>query len=85
MQRCVKCNLVDGGIKSGFLRGKQRYFCKICDLYFILDLKTVKPNKKNDQVTIVDLAKHLGKSVSTVSRALNEKSDISQQTRELVI
>lgn len=85
MQRCIKCNLVDGVIKSGFLRGKQRYYCKLCDLYFILENIDVKPPKKSVQTTIVDLAKHLGISVSTVSRALNDKSDISQHTRNTVL
>lgn len=85
MQRCIKCNSVDGVIKSGFLRGSQRFYCKQCDFYFVLDNENVKPAKKNSQVTIVDLAKHLGISVATVSRALNDKSDISQHTRKTVL
>lgn len=85
MQRCIKCNSVDGVIKSGFLRGSQRFYCKQCDFNFVLDNESIKPIKKSGQVTIVDLAKHLGISVATVSRALNDKSDISQHTRKTVL
>ncbi len=85
MQRCIKCNSVDGVIKSGFLRGSQRYYCKQCDFNFVLDTEIIKPIKKSGQVTIVDLAKHLGISVATVSRALNDKSEISQHTRKTVL
>lgn len=85
MQRCIKCNSVDGVIKSGFLRGSQRFYCKQCDFNFVLDTESIKPIKKSGQVTIVDLAKHLGISVATVSRALNDKSDISQHTRKTVL
>ncbi len=85
MQRCIKCNSVDGVIKSGFLRGSQRFYCKQCDFNFVLYTETIKPIKKSGQVTIVDLAKHLGISVATVSRALNDKSEISQQTRKTVL
>ncbi|MER0440361.1 substrate-binding domain-containing protein [Emticicia sp. W12TSBA100-4] len=85
MQKCIKCNSVDGVIKSGFLRGSQRFYCKQCDFNFVLDTESIKPIKKSGQVTIVDLAKHLGISVATVSRALNDKSDISQLTRKTVL
>lgn len=85
MQRCIKCNSVDGVIKSGFLRGSQRFYCKQCDFNFVLETESNKPIKKSGQVTIVDLAKHLGISVATVSRALNDKSDISPLTRKAVL
>lgn len=85
MQRCIKCNSVDGVIKSGFLRGSQRFYCKQCDFNFVLETESNKPTKKSGQVTIVDLAKHLGISVATVSRALNDKSDISPLTRKAVL
>lgn len=85
MQRCIKCNSVDGVIKSGFLRGSQRYYCKQCDFYFVLENEGSRTTKKSGQVTIVDLAKHLGISVATVSRALNDKSDISPLTRKAVL
>jgi len=66
MQRCIKCNSVDGVIKSGFLRGSQRFYCKMYNFNFVLNTESVKPIKKNGQVTIVDLSKHLGISVATV-------------------
>lgn len=85
MQRCIKCNSVDGVIKSGFLRGSQRFYCKQCDFYFVLENENPRTSKKSGLVTIVDLAKHLGISVATVSRALNDKSDISPITRKAVL
>ncbi|WP_337042247.1 LacI family DNA-binding transcriptional regulator [Emticicia sp. 17c] len=85
MQKCVKCNSVDGVIKSGFLRGKQRFYCKLCHFNFILENDDAKPTQKATQTTIVDLAKHLGIAPSTVSRALNGKSDISPFTRKAVV
>lgn len=85
MQRCIKCNSVDGVIKSGFLRGSQRYYCKQCDFYFVLENESSRITKKSSQITIVDLARHLGISVATVSRALNDKSDISPLTRKAVL
>lgn len=36
-------------------------------------------------ITIIDIAKKLNTSVSTVSRAFNNKSDISSKTKELVL
>lgn len=84
MQRCIKCNTVDGVIRSGFLRGKQRFFCKLCDFYFILENENTRLPQKTNQTTIIDLAKHLGIAASTVSRALNGKSDISPFTRKAV-
>jgi LacI family transcriptional regulator len=85
MQRCIKCNSVDGVIRSGFLRGKQRFFCKLCNFHFVLEHENVKSPQKTNQTTIVDLAKHLGIAASTVSRALNGKSDISPFTRKAVM
>ncbi len=85
MQRCIKCNSVDGVIRSGFLRGKQRFFCKLCNFHFILESENSKSPQKANQATIVDLAKHLGIAASTVSRALNGKADISPFTRKAVM
>jgi LacI family transcriptional regulator len=85
MQRCIKCNSVDGVIRSGFLRGKQRFYCKVCNFNFILENEDAKRPQKANQTTIIDLAKYLGIAASTVSRALNGKSDISPFTRKAVI
>lgn len=84
MQKCIKCNSVDGVIRSGFLRGRQRFHCKACNFHFTLENEDSKLPQKASQVTIVDLAKHLGISASTVSRALNGKSDISPFTRKAI-
>jgi len=40
---------------------------------------------KSKRATIKDIAKNLGLSVSTVSRALNENENIKKETRELVL
>ncbi len=40
---------------------------------------------KNNQITIIDIAKILGITKSTVSRALNNHPDISQATKDAVI
>lgn len=85
MQKCIKCNSVDGVIRSGFLRGKQRFYCKLCHFNFILENEDVKRPQKTNQTTIIDLAKYLGIAASTVSRALNGKSDISPFTRKAVM
>lgn len=39
---------------------------------------------KGNRTTLADIAKALGVSVNTVSHALNNKSDISQETKELI-
>ena len=35
MQKCRKCGKVDGIIKAGFLRGQQRFLCKLCNHHFV--------------------------------------------------
>ncbi|GGD52322.1 LacI family transcriptional regulator [Emticicia aquatilis] len=44
-----------------------------------------QPTKSNNPITIVDVANFLGVSISTVSRALNNKSDINQKTKDAII
>lgn len=86
MQKCIKCGEVDGIIRAGFLRGLQRFHCKLCDFYFVIQLKDIETTtKKNNPITIIDVAKHLGVSISTVSRALNNKADINQKTKDAII
>lgn len=70
--------------KSGIVRGKQRYYCKDCNIYFTLPEVNTKQHKKH-MTTIVDIAKALNISKSTVSRALHEHSDINPQTRTAVL
>ena len=85
---CTKCNQVNAISRSGIIRGKQRYYCKHCDTYFTLPGKETIPAPgtiKKHMATIVDIAKALNISKSTVSRALHEHSDINPQTREAVL
>ncbi|NBA88628.1 substrate-binding domain-containing protein [Emticicia sp. CRIBPO] len=85
MQKCTKCHQVDGVIKAGFIRGNQRFFCKICSQHFILENAFKSDLKKNGQSTITDVANALGVSISTVSRALNDKSDINPDTKKAIL
>lgn len=85
MQKCVKCQQVDGVIKAGFIRGNQRFFCKICNQHFILESTPKSDLKRHGQSTITDVAKALGVSISTVSRALNDKSDINPDTKKAIL
>ncbi len=88
MIRCVKCNQVHAITRAGILRGRQRYYCKDCKTYFTLpevDKKAFPETGKKHMATIVDIAKALNISKSTVSRALREHSDINPQTREAVL
>ena len=87
MIRCTKCNQVHAITKSGIVRGKQRYYCKDCKINFTLPGKqqwTRRTHNKKHMATIVDIAKALNISKSTVSRALHEHSDINPQTRQAV-
>ncbi len=88
MIKCVKCTEVDAIAKAGIVRGKQRYYCEHCDYYFTLplfDLEREKISAKKHQTTIIDIARSLQVSKSTVSRALRGHSDISQQTRQAIL
>ncbi|PQA54021.1 LacI family DNA-binding transcriptional regulator [Siphonobacter curvatus] len=83
MIHCPKCHQVDSINKAGMVRGKQRYYCKSCQRHFSF-ADTPKPRSKH-QVTIVDMARELGISKSTVSRALRDQSDIHPSTRKAVV
>jgi DNA-binding LacI/PurR family transcriptional regulator len=88
MIRCTKCNQVNAISRSGIIRGNQRYYCKNCKSYFTLPGKEKIPaggNNKKHMATIVDIAKALNISKSTVSRALHKHGDINPQTREAVL
>jgi len=86
MIKCIRCKHVHAITKSGIVRGKQRYFCKDCNIYFTLPHETtVDMKQKKHMTTIVDIAKALNVSKSTVSRALHEHEDINPQTREAVL
>ncbi len=88
MVRCIKCNQVHTIARSGMVRGKQRYYCKDCKCYFTLPAIAAAPTQetgKKHMATIMDIAKALNISKSTVSRALHEHSDINEQTRQAVL
>ncbi|KQS31165.1 LacI family DNA-binding transcriptional regulator [Dyadobacter sp. Leaf189] len=89
MIKCVKCGQVEGIMKAGYVRGKQRFLCKPCNYYFTIQEKdvstAVQQKRKRHQTTIIDIARTLGVSNSTVSRALHGHADISPDTRQAVL
>lgn len=86
--RCPKCNKPERIQRAGIIRNKQRYYCKDCNYHFIVE--KIKKNKasyrfKNDgQTSLRDIAVAAGVSTATVSRALNNKPDINEQTSALI-
>ncbi len=85
--KCPKCGKVETILKSGFVRGLQRYYCKECIYHFTLIKKGRYRNSafdKKRQTTIIDIAKAVGVSASTVSRALKDHEDIGIRTKALV-
>ncbi|TCN59520.1 LacI family DNA-binding transcriptional regulator [Flavobacterium circumlabens] len=81
--KCPKCSKVETILKSGFIRQKQRYYCKECNYNFTLNHESRKAKnktRKNYQTTIVDIGNAMGISATTVSRALRNHPDISPAT-----
>lgn len=87
MIRCIKCNDVSGIVKAGQVRGKQRYYCKHCDYYFTLQSSPHTSNTVSSRhhATILDIARQLKISKSTVSRALRNSKEINLETRNAVL
>ncbi|MBN8860652.1 MAG: LacI family DNA-binding transcriptional regulator [Sphingobacteriales bacterium] len=90
MIRCPKCSQVHAINCSGMVRGKQRYYCKECNVYFTLseNVPVVTEEaavRKKHMTTIADIAQALNISKSTVSRALHEHSDINPATKKAVM
>lgn len=82
----MKCGAVDAIAKSGIIRGKQRYYCKRCDYYFTIHSPADLPVAfRRHQTTIIDIARELQISKSTVSRALHGHKDIHEDTRRIVL
>lgn len=83
--KCPKCQKIERILKSGIIRGKQRFYCKDCNYHFTLVHESRKQKtearKNNDKTSLKDIANAAGVSISTVSRALNEHPDISIETR----
>lgn len=85
--KCTKCSKEETVLRAGFIRGKQRFLCKECNYHFTIykERDNDKPSqRKNHATTIIDIAKAIGISVSTVSRALKDHPDISVQTKKAV-
>ncbi|KAA6438538.1 substrate-binding domain-containing protein [Dyadobacter flavalbus] len=88
MISCPKCSEVGSIMKAGYVRNKQRYVCKDCNYFFTLtNPESPVPRKKarRHQTTIIDIARSIGVSNSTVSRALHGHADISPETRQAVL
>ena len=82
--KCPKCNKAETILKSGFIRKKQRFYCKECNYNFTLHHSGKKASTnvfRSHQTTIADIANAVGVSVSTVSRALHDHPDISPERR----
>jgi len=88
MISCPKCSEVGSIMKAGYVRHKQRYVCKDCNYFFTLSepnqILSTQKNRRH-QTTIIDIAKSIGVSNSTVSRALHGHADISPETRQAVL
>lgn len=82
---CTQCNAIENVVKAGFVRGKQRLFCKACQVHFTFPSSHQTTPKPSHQTTIIDVAKALGVSPSTVSRAMNGSTDINHFTRQEII
>lgn len=83
---CPKCEKAETIQKSGIVRKKQRFYCKDCNYHFTIHHESAKSRKKQKansggQTSLLDIAKAVGVSVSTVSRALNDHADISEKTK----
>lgn len=85
MTKCPACEQVDGIVRAGIVRGKQRYYCKGCAIHFSQPSVVPTPSAGTHQVTIVDIARQLGVSKSTVSRALRGQADIHPGTRQAIL
>ena len=85
MIKCLTCNEVSGIVKAGKQIYNQRYFCKYCKKHFTIKKNKQDKPKKNESITIKDLARKLGYSISTISRALNESNEINKETRRTIL
>ena len=86
--KCPKCTKVERILKAGIVRNKQRYYCKDCNYHFIVAVpkKSIgrSSSKEDLQTSMQDIAKAAGVSTTTVSRALNDRPDINNQTSKFI-
>lgn len=86
--RCPKCNKPEKVLKAGIVRDRQRYVCKDCNYHFITDRrnrkKSASRSRSGIQTSLRDIAVAAGVSTATVSRALNDRPDINEDTRALI-
>ncbi len=86
--KCPKCNKAERILKSGIVRNKQRFYCKDCNYHFIEASPKRKNNivlkSNNDQISLQDIAAAAGVSTTTVSRALKDRTDISEKTKKFI-
>jgi DNA-binding LacI/PurR family transcriptional regulator len=86
MIKCPHCSQVDAVVRAGLVRGKQRYHCRTCAQHFTLpDPRPAAEPARRRPTTIIDMARELGISKSTVSRALRGHADIHPGTRQAVL
>lgn len=85
MITCSKCHSADSLAKAGFVRGRQRFHCKACDFRFTVAPTDSLPEQRKPQTTLSDIARSLGVASSTVSRALNGRTDINAATRQVIV
>jgi len=86
--RCPTCNKSENILKAGLIRNKQRYNCKNCNYHFTTE-KTKKNkvafvDRSDGQISMLDIARAAGVSITTVSRALNDRPDINKQTSKYI-
>jgi DNA-binding LacI/PurR family transcriptional regulator len=83
--QCNQCNQSEMVVRAGYIRGRQRYYCKACGTHFSEPLPASQLSIRRHQVTIIDIARELNLSKSTVSRALRGHPDINVQTKKAVL
>ncbi|MFN6375423.1 MAG: substrate-binding domain-containing protein [Chitinophagia bacterium] len=86
--KCPICNKTENILRAGLIRNKQRYNCKNCNYHFITEKikkhRLPEYKKSDGQTSMLDIARVAGVSITTVSRALNNRADINKNTSKLI-